>query len=284
MTISQKYWRSSATETNGVYSMATDLFLEERRRLILEQLKREGRVSVKALSEALNVSAVTIRQDLRTLEEAGYLQRTYGGAVSPSSEQSGPELSFDIRQRRAKHEKNEIARAAAALVQEDDSIALDASTTAFAIIPFLRRFRRLIVVTNSLMVAQNLLDAPQIQVLLPGGRLRRDSIALVDGVTTLPDINLNIGFFGTRGISAVVGFTDSDPDEVVIKRALVQRCLKPVIVAHHDKWDKVAPYVFAEPGAASAIVTTPGVTVERAKAFRSMGVEVITTPTSTDKS
>lgn len=256
--------------------MATDLFLEERRRLILEQLKREGRVSVKTLSETLNVSAVTIRQDLRTLEEAGYLQRTYGGAVSPSSEQSGPELSFDIRQRRAKHEKDQIARAAAALIHEDDSIALDASTTAFAILPFLKRFKRLVVVTNSLMVAQNLLDAPQIQVLMPGGRLRRDSIALVDGVTMLPDINLNIGFFGTRGISPIVGFTDSDPEEVAIKRALVRRCLKPVIVAHHDKWDKVAPYVFAEPTAASAIVTTRGVTAEGARAFWSQGVEVIT--------
>lgn len=257
--------------------MATDLFLEERRRLILEQLKREGRVSVKTLSESLKVSAVTIRQDLRTLEESGYLQRTYGGAVSPVSEQSGPELSFDIRQRRSKNEKTEIARAAVSLIQEDSSIALDASTTAFALIPFLKHFRRLIVVTNSLMVAQNLLDAPQIEVLMPGGRLRRDSIALVDGANMLPNINLNIGFFGTRGISPTVGFTDSDPDEVAIKRALVQRCLKRVIVAHHDKWDRVAPYVFAEPSAASVIVTTPGMAAEMLKPFKALGVEVITT-------
>jgi DeoR/GlpR family transcriptional regulator of sugar metabolism len=253
-------------------TMVMDLFLEERRRLILEQLKREGRVSVRALSEALNVSAVTIRGDLRTLEEAGLLERTYGGAVLPLNEQSGPELSFDIRQRRAGQEKADIARAAAALIREDDSVALDASTTAFALVPHLRRFQRLTVVTNSLMVAYHLLDAPQIQVVMPGGRLRRDSIALVGGAESLPELHLNIGFFGARGISARAGFTDSDPDEAAFKRALLARCPRPVIVAHADKWDKVAPYAFAEAGAVNAIITTPGVVPD---AFRALGIEVL---------
>lgn len=255
--------------------MAGDLFLEERRRLILEQLKRHGRVSVKTLSETLHVSTVTIRHDLRTLEEEGFLERTYGGAVLPIAEQGGPELSFDIRQRRAGDEKAAIARTAAELIHDDASIALDASTTAFALVPHLKRFKRLMVITNSLMIAQNLLDAPQVQVLMPGGHLRRDSIALVGRVDSLPAVNVNIGFFGTRGISSSRGFTDSDPDEVEIKRALLAHCLHPVIVAHHDKWDKVAPYVFAEPTAVRTIITTSGAPSETVAWFQAKGIETI---------
>lgn len=254
--------------------MAGDLFLEERRRLILEQLRREGRVSVAALSAALQVSAVTIRHDLRHLEEAGYLERTYGGAVLPIAEQSGPELSFDIRQRRAGAEKEAIARAAAALVDDGATIMLDASTTAFALLPHLKRFKRLNIITNSLMVAQSLLDAPQVEVLMPGGRLRRDSIALVGGLATLPEINVNVGFFGTRGISPTRGFTDSDPDEAEIKRALVGHCLHPVIVAHHDKWGRIAPYVFADTTVVRHIVTTAGAPPDQVAWFTAQGIRV----------
>jgi DeoR/GlpR family transcriptional regulator of sugar metabolism len=258
-----------------VSTMARSMFVEERRRLILEHLRHHGRVLVSDLSELLNVSTVTIRYDLRSLEESGLLERTYGGAVLPISWQSGPELSFDTRQRRDRGEKDAIARTAASMVQSGHSIALDASTTAFAMVPYLKRLDRLVVVTNSLMVTQSFLDSPQIQVMMPGGRLRRDSIALVGQAETVPNINLNIGFFGTRGISPTVGITDTDPDEVAIKQALMARCLTTVIVVHHDKFDQVAPYPFAALDQVQTIITTPGIPDWQLQRLREHGVEVV---------
>jgi DeoR/GlpR family transcriptional regulator of sugar metabolism len=256
--------------------MPDHLFAEERRRVILEQLRHDGRVSVNDLSDRLNVSAVTIRYDLRFLEKDGLLERTYGGAVLPTTgKHSGPELSFDVRQRRARQQKDAIARAAASLVQNGDSIALDASTTAYSMVPYLKRFERLVVITNSLTISHSFLDSPHVQVLMPGGRLRRDSIALVGHPETLPNINLNLGFFGARGISSTMGITDTDPDEVAIKQAMIGRCLSTVIIADPDKWDKVAPYSFAALQQVKIIISTADAPSWLIKQLRDMGIEII---------
>jgi DeoR/GlpR family transcriptional regulator of sugar metabolism len=249
------------------------LFVEERRRVILEELKQRGRVSVNALSHALHVSTVTIRQDLRALEEDGLLERTYGGAVLRKPEPYLPELSFDVRQDKQRKAKEAIGVFAATLVKDGYGIVLDASTTAFALVPHLRRLERVTVVTNSLIIAQSFLDAPAIQVLMPGGRLRRDAVSLVGNPSGLPDINLNIGFFGTQGITFANGMTDTDPDEVTIKKAMMARCISTVVVADGSKWDQIAPYTFATPDQIHRIVTA-NVPLHLATPFREQGIEV----------
>ena len=169
--------------------MTDSLFLKERRQLILDDLRRDGRVSVKLLSEKLRVSEVTIRQDLRALEDEGILERTYGGAVLRAATTTSAELSFDIRRRKRTGEKTSIGRAAAALVKDGYGIALDSSSTAYAITPYLKRLDGLTVVTNSLMVAMQFLDTPRIQVLMPSGRGRPGWSAPVWEQQSLPAIN-----------------------------------------------------------------------------------------------
>jgi DeoR family fructose operon transcriptional repressor len=249
------------------------LFVEERRRLILEQLQRQGRVSVHELSDAMQVSAVTIRQDLRALEDEGLLERTYGGAVRRTST-IVPEMSFHVRQGRYRREKEAIAAAAAAMVQDGYTVGMDASTTAYAMVGALKRFRRLTVVSNSLVVAQSFLDSPHIQVLTTGGRLRRDSISIVGRPEGLPDINMNIGFFGARGISFSSGFTDVDADEAQMKSAMVARCVVRVVVADGSKWGQVAPYTFLKPHEVTRIVTSDDAPSDMVSQFREHEVQV----------
>jgi DeoR/GlpR family transcriptional regulator of sugar metabolism len=256
--------------------MPENLFVEERRRLIIEQLMQNGRVSVNSLSEKLNVSTVTIRQDLRALEEVGMLERTYGGAVRKTSEEYLPELSFHVRQKRNWREKQIIAAAAATMVKESFSVALDSSTSAFALIPHLKKFRRLTIVTNSLFIAQTFLDNPNAQVWMPGGRLRRDSISLVGKPEELPPINLNIGFFGTRGISVVGGITEVDADEVAMKQALIAHCLSIIVLADSSKWGEVAPYKFVKPEQLERIITSTRAPTDMVRQFREAKVQVDT--------
>ncbi len=249
-------------------------FVEERRTTILDRLDQFGRVSVNALSDELGVSAVTIRQDLRMLEQSGLLKRTYGGAIRRVSRQTIPELSFHMRQEQAVHEKEAIGAAAAALVHSGDSIALDASTTAFALVAHLKLLENITVVTNSLVTAQAFLDSPHVQVLMPGGSLRRDSISLIGRPELLPNINLHIGFFGAVGLSEVGGVSDIDPGEVQIKQAMIERCLKTVVLADSSKWGRLAPYTVIEARAISQIITTDKAPAPLVARFREVGVQV----------
>lgn len=257
-------------------TMPEPLFVEERRRVIIEQLRRHGRVSVRDLSEAMHVSPVTIRHDLRALEDSGLLERTYGGAVIRTPASSLPELSFHTRQKREPAAKASIARAAVELVHDGYSIALDASTTAYALVPLLKQFRRLTVLTNSLMVAQSFLDAPDIQVLLPGGRLRRDSISIVGRPEGLPEVNLNVAFLGTRGLTVAEGASDIDPDEVTMKQAMAARAVQTVILTDAGKWGKVATYTVLRLAQINRIITTSDAPQTLVDAVRAQGVIVDT--------
>jgi DeoR/GlpR family transcriptional regulator of sugar metabolism len=252
------------------------LFVEERRRVILEQLKEQGRVSVKDLSALMKVSAVTIRQDLRALEEVGLLERTYGGAVRRESTAALPEMSFHVRLGKRRKEKEAIAAAAALMIHEGDTVALDASSTAYALVPHLKTFKRVTAVTNSLMIAQSFLDSPQVTVLLPGGRLRRDSISIVGRPEGLPDVNMNIGFFSARGVSLLGGVSDVDADEVAIKQAMAARCVRVVVVVDGGKWGQVAPYTFIKTEQVKHIITSEDAPAEMVEQLRGQGVQVDT--------
>jgi DeoR/GlpR family transcriptional regulator of sugar metabolism len=254
--------------------MGESLFVEERRRAILDQLKQNGRVSVKALSEAMSVSAVTIRQDLRALEEEGLLERTYGGAVRRENPPTLLELSFHTRLKKRRRAKEALAAAASAMLHEDISIAMDASTTVYAMVPFIKNCPKLTVVTNCLTTAHSFLDSPHIQVLLPGGRLRRDSISIVGNPDGLPDINVNIGFFGAHGLSLMSGVSDVDADEVSLKRAMVARSAAVVILVDGGKWGQIAPYTFARFNQVERIITTDDAPANQVAQVRDAGTRV----------
>ncbi len=258
--------------------MPEALFVEERRRIILERLKQDGRVSVNELSQTMRVSAVTIRQDLRALEESHLLERTYGGAVIRSPAYPLKELAFDIRKKRNWRAKETIGAAAAAMVKNEDAIALDGSTTASALVPHLKRFDKITVVTNSLIIAQSFLDCPGFQVLMPGGRLRPDSISLVGQPENLPDINLNIGFFGAHGISPEGGITEIDPDEVAMKKAMIARCVRTVIIADGSKWGQIAPYPFVSVSDVERIITSSDAPEALVKDFHEIKAHVDVLP------
>lgn len=256
--------------------MSEALFVEERRRAILNRLKQNGRVSVRALSDEMQVSTVTIRQDLRVLDEEGLLERTYGGAVLRQPENSSfvPEAPFDIRNSERAHEKTAIAQLAAQIVQEGQAIALDASTTAYALVPFLKQFHQLTVITNSLIIAQSFPDKSGIEVLIPGGRLRKDSVSLVGRPDGLPDVNLNLGFFGARGLSIQRGMSDSDPDEVAMKRAMIARCIHTVVIVDSSKWGQVAPYTVLPGDGIGHVISTSAAPAALVDQFRQAGTHV----------
>lgn len=248
--------------------------LTQRRQNILTAIEAAGEASVTHLSRRFDVSEVTIRQDLQALSEQGLLLRVRGGALSTNTL---PEFSFDIRQQQGAAEKVQIGQAAARLVSYGDTIILDASTTTLAIVPFIKKLAELTVITNSLKVAMSLLDCPQIQVIMPGGNLRRESISLIGywHNEVLAGLNVQIGFFGARGITLEAGLTDVSLDEVTMKRELIKHCRQVVGVIDSRKWGKVATATFAPLNQVDYVISNTGAPEELVAQVRQGEVEVI---------
>jgi DeoR/GlpR family transcriptional regulator of sugar metabolism len=202
------------------------------------------------------------------------LVRTRGRAFSTNTL---PEFSFEVRQQQQADQKRRIGQVAAQLVNHGDTIILDASTTAQAMIPFIKPISELTVITNSLKVALNLLDAPQIHVVMPGGSLRRESISLVSELQSngLFDINVRIGFFGARGVTLDEGLTDVNLNEVMMKRAMVAHCRRVVGLVDSRKWGHVAAATFAQISQVHTLITDADAPADLLEAVRRQGVEVV---------
>ena len=247
--------------------------LAERRQAILAALKEQGGLSVAELSGRFDVSEVTIRTDLRALSSRNQLIRPRGRALDMGF---SPEQTFDVRQQLQAEKKDRIGRAAARLVNAGDTIALDASTTALAMLPYIKQLPQLTLVTNSLKVALNLLDAPHIHLIMPGGYLRRESISLVgQSESLLADLHVRTGFFGAWGFTLEEGLTDVNLEEVNTKRRLVERCQRVVGLVDAHKWGQVAAATFARLEQIQLIISDDAAPAALAQQVRDCGVEVI---------
>ena len=183
---------------------------------------------------------MTIRLDLRALEAANLVKRTHGGAVLPQARNISPELSYDVRSRTNTRIKAQIARYASRYVSHGDSIALDASTTVIAMLPYLQQMDDLTIVTNSLTIAKELLNFQHVKVLMPGGQLRRDSVSLVGKPEGLPKLQLSAGFISAHGYTKGNGFTESSLEESQMKRAILEQCISRYMLFDDKKWGKVS--------------------------------------------
>lgn len=256
--------------------MATErLFLEERLDRILAMLHEHGRVSVAGLSRRFAVSAVTIRNDLTTLEQQGLLVRTHGGAMLRPN--AGGELpAFALRKELHLAEKERIGRAAAALVRDGESIALDASTTAWQIARHLKDRRELTIITNGLFIALEFVDSPGVNVVMPGGSLRAASASLVGdhGACILERYHVQKGFFGAGGFSLEEGLTDTDQYEVELKRRMVERSKEVIAVVDSSKWGQVTFAPLTLVAQLDRVFTDTAAPAEMVAALRALGIQV----------
>jgi DeoR/GlpR family transcriptional regulator of sugar metabolism len=256
--------------------MATEkLFLQERLNGILALLQENGRVFVADLSARFGVSAVTVRNDLATLEQQGHLVRTHGGAMLRPT--NGLDLpAFSLRKELHSAEKERIGRAAAALVRDGDSIALDASTTAWQIARHLKDHRELTVITNGLFIALEFVDSPGVTVVMPGGSLRAASASLVGelGACILERYHVQKGFFGAGGFTLDEGLTDTSQYEVELKQRMVERSKEVIAVVDSSKWGQVTFASLASLDQVDRVITDEAAPSDTVAVLRERGIQV----------
>lgn len=255
--------------------MTQKLYLQERLDQIAALIQEQGRASVTDLSERFGVSAVTVRNDLASLEQQGRLVRTHGGAVARAEPGTEPP-AFALRKELHLAEKERIGRAAAALVRDGDSISLDASTTAWQIARHLKNRQELTVVTNGLFIALEFLDSPGVTVVMPGGALRVASASLVgdEGACILERYHVRKGFFGAGGFTLEEGLTDTNQYEVELKQRMVERSKQVIAVVDSSKWGQVAFASLASVEQVDYVITDGAAPDPMVAALRSRGIGV----------
>jgi DeoR family transcriptional regulator of aga operon len=238
-------------------------------------LETRDSVLVSELSRAFAVSEVTVRSDLTALAQQGLVARVRGGVRALQQGQS--EVGFDLRLRLEVERKRAIARAAAALVGEGEAVALDASTTAYYLALEFRSKRELVVVTNGLLVATALADAPGVTVIVTGGTLRLSAMSVVGdlGTDVLRTTRINKGFLGARGLSLERGLMDLNPDEVRLKQEMADACEQVYGILDGTKWHRSALLSFVSADQLAGVVTDSSAPPDEVEAWRAAGIQVI---------
>jgi DeoR family transcriptional regulator, fructose operon transcriptional repressor len=215
-------------------------FAEERQHAILDVLREMGKVTVEELAGVFKVSAPTVRSDLARLEEQGLLRRTHGGAIPASPTLFEP--PYAQREVMRHEEKKAIARSAAELVKEGETLILDAGTTTYEIALLLRERRRLTVVTNSIANAHVLMDNPALEVVVVGGSLQAHRRAILGplSVRFLEAFRVDRAFLAFNGVHAKSGFTVVDFDAAEVKRQMIRCAAEKVVVADSNKIGQIA--------------------------------------------
>jgi DeoR/GlpR family transcriptional regulator of sugar metabolism len=252
-----------------------NLSQSERFEHVVRLLETRDYVQVAELSQAFAVSEVTVRSDLTELARQGLVARIRGGVRA--LQHGNSEVGFDLRLRLEVDRKRAIARTAAAMVNEGEAVALDASTTAYYLALELRSKRELVVVTNGLLVATALADAPGITVLVTGGMLRLSAMSVVGdfGADVLRTTRINKGFLGARGLSLSRGLMDLNPDEVRIKQEMADACEQVYGIFDGTKWHRSALLAFVSVEELAGIITDSSAPTVEVDAWRAAGVDVI---------
>lgn len=214
--------------------------LHPRQSDILQIARRDGRVEVESLASHFDVTPQTIRKDLNDLCEIDALQRVHGGAVHPSNT-----TNFAYRSRRelAADSKQWIGECAARLIPDNSSVILNIGTTTEQVAQALRRHEGLMAITNNLNVAYILAEAPDIEVVVAGGMVRKSDSGIVGGVAIdlIRQFKVDFAVIGASAIDEDGCLLDFDYREVRVAQAILEQARTRILVADAMKFERRAP-------------------------------------------
>lgn len=245
----------------------------ERRRIITEELHKNKQVDILQLKNLFNVSEVTLRKDLRYLENKNILIRSRGGAMI--SVKVGEDLSVKKRKVLNLQQKKLIALAALSLIREGDTIILDSGTTIMQLASHLDK-HKITVITNALDIAIKLSEFSNLKIIVPGGIFRKKSCSLV-GVNAVENIQMfraDKYFVSADGID-MDGLYTSNLDEGQIAKIIMSHAKENIVLADSSKFDKKGIINFAPLSKITTLVTDSNIPEQYHTHFNEMGITVM---------
>jgi DeoR family transcriptional regulator of aga operon len=247
---------------------------EERRREILDLLRKDGRVLVRSLSRHFRTSQITIRKDLESLHNDGQLERTHGGAL-PKETGALKDSPLQEKARKHRQEKVRIAAAAAEKIKPGQVIILDSGTTTTAIARACSQIKNLTIITNATNIAAELADAP-VEVILTGGTLRKNSFSLVGPLAeeSLRKLSADLLFLCVDGFDVNYGLTTPNLLEARVNRAMAESARRTIIVCDSSKFGRRSLSLILPASAVHEAITDRNISKSDLKALRDADIEV----------
>jgi DeoR/GlpR family transcriptional regulator of sugar metabolism len=249
------------------------MLTSERKSLIADRVRQEGRLVAKSFAEELGLSEDTIRRDLREMAAEGLLARVHGGALPLQ-----PSLpDFTARKAVATDEKRKLGRLAASLVGKGQTVFLDGGTTNAEIARALPREFAFTVVTHSPTIASELEHHPTAEIILIGGRIYRHSMVAVGSIASaaVAGVRPDIFFMGATAAHVRHGFTTGDLEEAAIKRQIAEQSARTYVALTVEKFERVSPAAIMPIGHATGVLVAERPDVQQIDALSAAGVEVL---------
>ncbi|WP_062118487.1 DeoR/GlpR family DNA-binding transcription regulator [Aureimonas sp. AU40] len=249
------------------------MLTSERKALIQEVLRRDGRLVAKSFAHELGLSEDTIRRDLRELAGEGLLQRVHGGALPAS-----PAVAdFSVRAEAGSAVKQALGRAGARLIQPGQIVFLDGGTTNVQLARALSPDLKLTVVTHSPSIAVELTRHPRVEVELIGGRLFKHSVVTLgsSSAEAIARIRVDLYFMGVTGLHPETGATTGDGEEAAHKRLISRQSAETIVLAAREKLGAASPYAIVPLAEITTLVTEAGLPPETLSPLRAAGLDIV---------
>lgn len=250
---------------------------EERQQIILNEIERSGSVFVTDLADRFKVSCMTIRRDLKEIEAAEVIKRTYGGAILSIKDSNHREPPTLERMEVMSEEKRRIAKATAELVGEKETIFLGSGTTTLYVARELHARDDITVLSNALTILNDLATNGKMTLIGVGGFLRRKEFSMIGHFAdrVIADLRVDKVIMGARGVHPRFGMTSDHPQELITDRTIMGISNTIIIIADHTKIGHVTTSRTAPVEKINILISGIEAPGEIIKAIREMGVEVI---------
>ncbi len=242
---------------------------------LLRFIEQSQKVTITCICSRFKISKATARRDLEILSSQGRIHRVHGGAIS--LRKAPPELSIFQRMNDQPDYKNRIGLAAAGLIQDGETVFLGSGTTILELARFLKNRENLTVITNSILVLNELIENPLITVVALGGILRRSELSLIGHIAehSMDDLNADKVFIGIHGIDPDQGLTNHYLPETMTDRKILQMGKQVIIVADHTKCRRISTARVAPVTVVHTLVTDKETPDDFVKALTDLGVNVL---------
>jgi len=247
-----------------------------RRKDILSLLAESGEVFVNELSTRYKVSEVTIRNDLDQLEQKNVLIRARGGAMKIDTPVAVDQRLSD-KSKLNFQEKIRIGQKAASMVAPADTIIVDSGSTTAELVKSLKQHQDLTIITNALNIANILGNDPSINVIMPGGFLRKNSLSLVGPLAekNLRNFNVDKVFLGVDGFDTRQGISTPNVEEASLNQIMIEIATEVIVLADSSKFSKRSLALICPVTEIDTVITDNRILPEDKKRLQDAGVNVV---------
>jgi len=256
--------------------MVVEMFMEERHNEITQIIKTNGKITISEITEKYDISDESARRDLRLLEQKGICKRTHGGAILAGQVSVRPPKDRNFESMPIYDNYKEIARVAAGMIKENDTVYLTGGSFGYIMVSLLPRDIHYTLVVNSVDIAKALRDFDNAEVYIAGGKMRQSG-SLVDSFATnfVSNLHFDLCFITGGGLTAEFGLSNGTDETAAFQRMVIKNSRKKCLLLPGAKIGVDSFVKVCEVERFDTIVTDWDCVEDQITAMEERGVEVV---------